>query len=116
MIKKFNKAIGTIGESRACQYLKNRKYKILMQNYKNKIGEIDIIARQKKTIVFIEVKTRQTLAFGRPSEAVNLIKQQKIRNTAMCYLIQNCLNESPVRFDVIEVIGENEINHIENAF
>ena len=65
--------------------------------------------------MFIEVKARQTLAYGRPSEAVNHYKQQKIRSVASLYLVKNNLNDSPCRFDVIEVL-DGEINHIENAF
>ena len=115
MKKEFNSIQGSIGEFNAIKYLENKKYKILEKNYKNKLGEIDIIASFKNTIVFIEVKRRITLAFGRPSEAVGVYKQQKIRKIASLYLIKNKLTNSPCRFDVIEVL-DNEINHIENAF
>lgn len=116
MRKQFNKIEGNIGEIMAINYLKDKKYKILETNYRNNLGEVDIIAMQKRAVVFIEVKARQTLAFGRPSEAVNFEKQRKIRKVAMLYLIQNNLTESETRFDVIEVIGNEEVNHIENAF
>ena len=115
MDKKFNKISGQTGENQALEYLKKKKYKILTQNFKTKIGEIDIICQTKKTIVFVEAKSRETLAFGRPSEAVNVHKQAKIRRVAEEYLIRNHQTESPVRFDVVEVLGE-EINHIENCF
>ena len=85
-------------------------------NYQNYIGEIDIIAKQKDTYIVIEVKKRETLTFGRPSEAVDFYKQQKIRKTAELYLLQNNLYDNvSVRFDVIEIVG-NELNHIENCF
>lgn len=116
MKKEFNKVGGAIGEFNAAHYLKKKKYKILSQNYKNRIGEIDIIAQQKNVIVFVEVKARSTLKYGRPSEAVNIRKQQKLRNVANLYLIQNKLINIQCRFDVIEVIANEEINHIENAF
>jgi len=113
--KEFNTVQGNIGEIKVVKYLENKKYKIIETNYKNKLGEIDIISKFKNTIVFVEVKARNTCAFGRPSEAVTLRKQQKIRNIASLYLIKNNLNDFPCRFDVIEVL-DKEINHIENAF
>ncbi len=116
MIKQLNKVEGLTGEVLASNYLINKKYKIIKQNYSNNMGEIDIIAMQNKTIVFVEVKARKTLAFGRPSEAVNQFKQRKIKNVAKLYLIKNHLLDKDVRFDVIEIIGDDEINHIENAF
>ena len=114
-MKELNRVKGISGESEACQYLKGKKYIIEKVNYTIGIGEIDIIAKQGKTIVFIEVKKRETLSYGRPSEAVNQRKQDKIRKVAQLYLIKNKLSSSSLRFDVIEIIGDN-INHIENAF
>ncbi|MBO5394580.1 MAG: YraN family protein [Clostridia bacterium] len=115
MEKRYNKVSGMYGESAACKYLEKHKYKILEKNYKTQIGEIDLIARQKKALVFVEVKRRTTLAFGRPSEAVNVQKQAKIRRVAEEYLIRNKLLGCEIRFDVIEIV-DNEINHIQNAF
>lgn len=115
MRKELNVVQGRIGEFDSCKYLEKKRYKIIEQNYKNKLGEIDIIAKDKNTIVFVEVKKRNTLAFGRPSQAVNLQKQRKIRQVATLYLVKNKLLDNQCRFDVIEVVGE-EINHIENAF
>ncbi len=114
-MKKFNKVIGNSGEISAQKFLEKRKYKILAINYKNKIGEIDIIAKQNDTYVFVEVKNRETLVFGRPSEAVNYYKQQKIRKIAQLYLLENKLLDVNCRFDVVEIIGD-QINHIENCF
>ena len=93
-------------------------YKIVETNYKNRIGEIDIIALDKSTIVFVEVKTRLSAAFGLPQEAVNLKKQQKIFNTAQLYLMQTHQFGKPCRFDVIAILGDEDykLNHIINAF
>ena len=113
-MKVFNKVKGGKGEYSAIKYLENNKYKIVETNYKNKVGEIDIIARQKDCLVFIEVKARQTKQYGLPSEAVDARKQRKIRLVAEGYLIK-CKEIPQCRFDVIEILGD-EINHIQNAF
>ena len=109
------KILGTSGEVLAKKFLKKKGYRIVEVNYVNKIGEIDIIAKQGETIVFVEVKTRSSLKFGLPSEAVGFYKQNKIRSVALSYLKTTKNLETPARFDVIEVFGE-EIRHIENAF
>ena len=110
-----NKIEGDGGEILAANFLKLQKYKILQTNYRNKIGEIDIIAQKGQTIVFVEVKRRSTLQYGRPIEAVDTRKQNKIRKTAEIYLMLNKQTLNDVRFDVIEILDE-EINHVENAF
>ena len=110
-----NIIFGQIGENIAAKYLKKKKFKILQTNYKNSIGEIDIIAKDEDFLVFVEVKSRNSEKFGRPSLAVTGVKQNKIRQVASVYLIQNKLTEAKCRFDVIEVL-EQEINHIEDAF
>ena len=106
---------GQIGEELATELLKKKSYKILQRNYKNVLGEIDIIAKDKDYLLFVEVKFRNTRMFGRASEAVDKRKQHKIRQVALLYLKQKRQLESNVRFDVVEVY-DNEINHIENAF
>ncbi len=111
----YKKFLGRIGEKKAETYLKEQGYKILKLNFKTHIGEIDIIAKDKQTIVFVEVKTRKNDAFGAPSEAVNAKKQQKYFKVSTEYLIKNKLTDSECRFDVIE-IEEDKINHIINAF
>lgn len=112
-MKKLNKIKGDLGEDLACDYLKRQKYKILERNYKNKIGEIDIIAQKKKEVVFVEVKYRSDDRFGMPSEAVGKNKQNKIRLVAEEFLIRHKFES--VRFDVIEIL-DGEINHIIDAF
>lgn len=110
-----NKIEGNVGEIKAVNFLKKKKYKIITTNYKNKIGEIDIIAEKDDLIVFVEVKNRSTFAFGRPIEAVTLQKQNKIKKVAEIFLMMNHIQYHNVRFDVIEVF-DNFINHTENAF
>lgn len=107
--------LGIKGEILAQKYLRKNKYKILKTNFKNKIGEIDIIAQKNSVIVFVEVKTRTTTKYGRASEAVDFFKQQKLRKVAQSYLVKEKLVDTFVRFDVIEVY-DKEINHIQNAF
>lgn len=114
-MKEFNKITGTKGEIEAQNFLKKKDYKILQTNYSCKLGEIDIIAQQKETIIFVEVKTRTSNRFGRPCEAVTPYKQNKIRTVAKYYLMLKGWSEKDVRFDVIEVL-DDEINQIENAF
>lgn len=111
----FNAQTWHHGEALAAEFLKRKKYKILAQNYKTKLGEIDIIAKFKKTFVFIEVKARQDRALYNPREAVTSFKQDKIRQVATQFLIENKVFPSSMRFDVVEVVGD-EICHIENAF
>lgn len=107
--------LGVDGEKMAREYLVKHKYKILDTNYSNTIGEIDIIAKYKKIIVFVEVKHRHSTQYGLPRESVTLYKQNKIRQVALAYLKYKNLINSPIRFDVIDILGD-EITHIINAF
>jgi len=113
-----NKIIGQKGENIAKNYLIKHGYRIIESNFRTKIGEIDIIAKKNKLIVFVEVKTRSNLLFGCPYEAVDYRKQQKIIKTAQYYLLQNKHLSIQYRFDIIEVFANQNyrINHIENAF
>ena len=106
---------GSEGEAEARAFLQRRGAKILEMNYRRPTGEIDIIARAGRTVVFVEVKRRSSLRYGRPGEAVNRQKQQHILRTAQLYLQEKRLADVPVRFDVIEILP-GEIRHIENAF
>ena len=108
--------MGGAGEKRAVKYLKGKGYKILKTNFKINIGEIDIIAADRDTLVFVEVKTRTQETFGRPSDAVDRIKRAKYVKVAQAYLVKNYGKTDVLsRFDVIE-IENGQINHIENAF
>lgn len=109
------KVQGKIGELDAVSYLVDKGYNILEQNYKNIIGEIDIICSKDDRIIFVEVKTRSTAKFGVGGFAVNEAKMRKIRLVATAYLKKKKMLESKVRFDVIEIVY-NKIRHIENAF
>lgn len=106
---------GGEGEAEARAFLEGKGAKILEMNYRRPTGEIDIIARHRRTLLFVEVKRRSSLRFGRPAEAVDRAKQLHILRTAQLYLQENRLEDARVRFDVIEVLP-GEIRHIENAF
>ena len=107
---------GIIGEKIAQDYLRNEDYKILETNFYTRRGEIDIIAKDKdETIVFVEVKTRTSLEFGNPAEAVSYSKIEHILKTAKYYLYVNKIKDTSIRFDVIEVFiykGRYRVNHI----
>ena len=114
--KQLNKVKGNIGESLAVNYLKKSKYVVLENNYKTNIGEIDIIAKDKENrIIFVEVKSKSTLKHGYPREMVTRQKQQKIKLVSEQYLRHKKIINSYIRFDVIEILGDN-ITHITNAF
>lgn len=107
--------IGKLGENLATKYLENLGYKIIERNFLCRQGEIDIIAHNKQEIVFIEVKTRTNLHYGKPAEAVTNIKQKHIEKSAKYYLYKNKLEKAYVRIDVIEIYIWNnkyKINHI----
>ncbi len=106
---------GAQGEAEARAYLEKKGAKILEMNWRRPTGEIDIIARLGGTLLFVEVKRRATLRFGRPAEAVDRAKQAHILRTAALYLQEHRLEDAPLRFDVIEVLPDG-IRHIEAAF
>lgn len=113
------KLTGRRGEAAAAEYLKKKKYKIVGLNYRCRFGEIDVIAENRKYIVFTEVKLRKSAAFAEAKEFVTAAKQRRILTTAQLYLQQHPTEKQP-RFDVIEIYGDGgeiqKINHIENAF
>lgn len=115
--RKNNRVKGNYGERLAIEYLVNNGWKIIEQNYNTNIGEIDIIALDNDYLVFVEVKSRNSLKYGYPYEAVNKIKINKIINTALQYIVVKNIVNRQIRFDIIEVyLKENRINHYENAF
>ena len=106
-------------EALAARYLEKRGYRILEKNYRTKHGEVDIIAKDKDTIVFVEVKARQTLRFGNPKGAVTDDKQRKISMVALQYLKFTGQLTTSARFDVVAVHGAEDSDRIEivkNAF
>ena len=110
--------LGKKAEKLSTEYLQNKGYKIIQSNFESSFGEIDIICKIDKILVFVEVKARSTTDFGYPREFVNLSKQRKIIKTAEYFLYLNDYHNFQPRFDVIEVYlnDNNRINHIENAF
>ncbi|WP_202711318.1 YraN family protein [Sporosalibacterium faouarense] len=115
--KKNNKLKGDYGEKLAMEYLNDNDYIIIERNFRNRIGEIDIIAKKDNIIVFIEVKSRKNSKYGYGYEAVNKRKQDKIIKLANSYINFKNLRSFQFRFDIIEVYFEDcRINHIENAF
>ena len=107
---------GTVYEQKAKEYLISKGYQILECNFRNRNGEIDIIAKDGEYLCFVEVKYRTTNEFGSPLEAVGWNKQNQIRRVAQYYMMKHHLNEwTPCRFDVIAFEGE-KMTHLENAF
>ena len=117
-----NKGIGSLGEAIAANYLTARGYRILERNFRCKGGEVDIIARDPmdKSLLFIEVKARRSLAYGVPQLAVTPFKQRQISKAALTWLSKNRLHDANARFDVIAILlhtdAEHSIEHIKNAF
>lgn len=110
------RAVGSEFEQKAAGYLLNHGYVILERNYRCRIGEIDLIAKNDGYLCFIEVKYRSGLSKGYPAEAITAHKIRKIVNTASVYMLQHKLSQdTPCRFDAV-VILENEISLIKNAF
>ena len=109
---------GKLGEDMAVNYLLSKGYKILSRNYRYKTGEIDIIARERDILVFLEVKARTSRNYGYAYEAVNKKKQEKIINTSHVYCSQYAYHNFQLRYDIIEVYltREIKINHIIDAF
>jgi putative transposase len=111
--------LGDHGEDLAAAALRQQGYKILERNYVTPLGEIDLIARQGKVLVVVEVKTRRGSSFGAPQEAVNSGKQGRLRRLADYYLKAKRLTGSPVRFDVVAVSlagDEPRVEIIQDAF
>ncbi len=111
-------SVGKEGEEIAVRYFRKRGYRIIERNYRTPLGEIDLIAKDGDVIVFVEVKTRTDSAFGRPFEAVDWRKKEKIRKVSLCYL-KKFRHEVPARFDVLSIDienGEKRVEHIRDAF
>ena len=106
---------GRYYEEQAAEYLKNLGFKIIRRNFFARYGEIDIIASEGDTTVFVEVKYRRTECMGKPYEAVDFRKRQKIITAARYYAAKEGLYSVPVRFDVVEITGSH-ITHIRDAF
>ena len=117
-----SKLLGAWGEFTAAQYLQKKRYKIVATGYRSRFGEIDLIASNRKYLVFVEVKLRKSSTFAQAHEYVDRYKMDRIRTTAKMYVSQNPTTLQP-RFDVIEIYapdGTQTVNptiyHMEGAF
>ena len=117
-----NNLLGAWGEALAADYLRRKRYQLVAAGYHSRFGEIDLIVKDRKYLVFVEVKLRKNADFAQAMEYVDRRKQDKIRMTASIYLSQNPTTLQP-RFDVIEIYAPQgmttlkpEIYHMEDAF
>ena len=117
-----NNLSGAWGEALAAEYLRKKRYTLVAAGYRCKFGEIDLIVKNRKNLVFVEVKTRKSAQFARGADYVDGHKQDRLRITASMYLSQNPTELQP-RFDVIEIYAPEgpatarpEISHLEDAF
>ena len=111
--------LGRRGEDLAAAYLKRLKFRVLERNYRVRLGEIDIVARDRETLVFVEVKTRRSDVYALPTDSVGSPKQRKLRRVAELYLAEHDVRDCEVRFDVVSIVeesGKPRIEHIRNAF
>ncbi len=111
-------ALGKKGEEFAASFLKKEGYKIIEMNYRSPLGEIDIIAKESKTLVFVEVKTRRGISFGFPVESITKRKQAQIIKSAEYYLSEKKMRKMAARIDVVSVLestGQMKAELIKNA-
>ncbi len=107
--------IGFSKENEAVLFLKSKGYKILERNFHSKFGEIDIIALNGNTLVFVEVRSKSYTYFGYAEETIDRRKIEKIVKTAQFYIVKNGIQNLNIRFDVI-TFNKEEIEHLKNAF
>lgn len=114
----LDRSTGQRGETLAARFLARKGIRITHRNYRTSLGEIDLVGRQRGTVVIIEVKTREADDHGDPWQAVGPDKQRRLSRLAVQYIKEQRLGSVPVRFDVVSVIlGENQrIEHFEAAF
>ncbi|MCE5266262.1 MAG: YraN family protein [Planctomycetaceae bacterium] len=115
------KSLGQRGEEAAARFLRRRRYRILARADQSGPGELDLVALDRKTIVFVEVKTRQSQDAGHPAEAVDAEKQRRLTRAAVSFLKRHRLLEYPARFDVVAITwpaGKRRplIEHVKDAF
>ncbi len=115
------KTLGQQGEDAAARFLKRLGYLIVARSERDRIGEIDLVAVDGRTVVFVEVKTRNSTIAGQPAEAVDEHKQRKLTRLALAYLRRHDLLECHSRFDVVSVLWPRDekrptIEHFKNAF
>ena len=115
------RTLGQRGELAAQRYLKRRGYTVVARGERGRIGELDLVAVDGRTVVFVEVKTRRTHNAGAPVEAVHAAKQRQLTRAALSYLRRHDLLECRARFDVVAITWPNDssrpaIEHIKQAF
>jgi putative endonuclease len=112
-------ALGKSGEDLACRELERRGYAIVARRYRRRGGELDIVARDGDTTVFVEVKTRHGHRFGAAGEAVHRLKRRRMMHLALDYVMRHRLADSPCRFDVVSIHmeeGRTVVDVFQNAF
>ena len=116
----FRRELGRRGEEAAARHLERRGFEILARGVRLLRGEIDIVARRRGTLVFVEVKARSGTGCGRPEESVTPSKQAQIRRLAQAFLVRHRLDDAPCRFDVIAVRFSDDdpavVSHFVDAF
>lgn len=114
------KKLGNRGERIAASFLRKQGCQIIEKNYHSRLGEIDIVAKEGESIVFVEVKTRRSADFGLPEEALSYDKRRRLSKLALNYLAHRRIEGSNCRFDVVSILMDNnKVKHIElikNAF
>ncbi|MBI2264061.1 MAG: YraN family protein [Armatimonadetes bacterium] len=110
-------ALGASGEDLAAEYLQGKGFRILSRNYRTPLGELDLVARHKDVLVFVEVKTRRSVRFGAGFEAVGPDKQRRLSRMAVSYMVREKVTGVRCRFDVVSIQGDRKtLVHIPNAF
>ena len=114
------KELGDRGEEIATNFLKKQGYRIIERNYQFRMGEVDIVAREAETIVFVEVKARRSADFGLPEEALSYDKRRRLTRLALGYLAYHKIKDKNCRFDVVSILMDEDrvkdIRLIKNAF
>lgn len=117
------KKLGNRGEKIAAKFLRKQGYRIIEKNYHSRLGEIDIVAKEDESIVFVEVKTRCSTDFGLPEEALSYDKRRRLSKLALGYLAHWRIKDTDCRFDVVSILMDNKkvrkvkhIKLIKNAF
>jgi len=109
------RALGAAGEARAAAWYEANGYQVVARNWRCRDGELDLVVRRGRDLVFVEVKTRTTTRFGVPAEAVTPLKQRRLRGLAVRYVSETHTRADSLRFDVVAIVG-GELEVIEAAF
>jgi putative endonuclease len=118
-VSRARQILGKTGEDLACRELERRGYAIVARRYRQRSGELDIVARDGPTLVFVEVKARDGRAFGDAADAITGFKRRRITQLARDYMMRHHVSNCPCRFDVVSIqfdSGEPVIEVIQNAF